>query len=72
MVRVGVEVVQHRGADLHRGVHLGAHEGLGGVLIPQVHARGDDRLGHLIDQVGGVGGDLFHAVHVGAEDHLPL
>ena len=69
---VGMEVIQHRLADLHGGVHLGAHEGLGRVLKAQIHALGNDGLGHLIDEVGGVDGDLLHARHVGAEHDLPL
>ena len=72
LVRGGVEVVQHGGADLHGVVHLRAHEGLGGVLVPQVHALGDDGLGHLVDEVGGIGGDLGDAVGVHVEHHLAL
>ena len=72
VLRGGVEVLQHRLADLHGVVHLGAHEGLGGVLKAQVHALLDEGLGHLIDEVGGVGGDLGDAVGVHVEDHLAL
>ena len=68
----GVEVVQHRLADLHGVIHLGAHEGLGGVLETQIHALVDEGLGHLVNEVGGVGGDFGDAVGVHVEDHLPL
>ena len=71
-LRGGVEVVQHRLADLHGIVHFGAHEGLGGILKAQVHALVDEGLAHLIDQVGGVGGDLGDAVGVHVEHHLAL
>ena len=72
VLRVGVEVLQHSLADLHRVVHLGAHKGLGGVLKAQIHPLLNEGLGHLIDQVGGVGGDLGDAVGVHVEHHLPL
>ena len=72
VLRVGVEVLQHRLADLHRVVHLGAHEGLRGVLKAQVHPLLNEGLGHLIDQVGGIGGDLGDAGGVHVEHHLPL
>ena len=65
-------MVQHRLADLHGVVHLGAHEGLGGVLKAQVHALLDEGAGHLIDEVGGIGGDFGDAVGVHVEDHLAL
>ncbi len=38
VLRGGVEMLQHGLADLHRVVHLGAHEGLRGVLKAEVHA----------------------------------
>ena len=63
---------QHRLADLHGVGQLGAHEGLGGVLKAQVHTLVDEGLGHLINEVGGVGGDFGDAVGVHVEDHLPL
>ena len=71
-LRGGVEVLQHRLADLHGIVHLRAHEGLGGVLEPEVHTRLDQGLGHLVDQVGGIGGDLGDLIGVHVEDHLAL
>ena len=70
--RGGVEMLQHCLADVHGKVHLCAHEGLGGVLVPEVHAGGDDRLAQFVDQVRRVGGNLGDAVHVHLEDHLPL
>ena len=72
VLRRGVEGLDHRLADLHRRVHLRAHEGLGRVLIPEIHARVDGGLAQLPDQVGGVHGDLLHPLHVGVEHHLPL
>ena len=72
LLRRGVDGLDDRLADLHGGVHLGAHEGLGGVLIAQVHPRVEGGLGQLPDELGGVHGDLFYALHVGVEDHLPL
>ena len=42
VVSIGVEVIQHGGADLHGGVHLGAHKGFRGVFIPQIDSGGDD------------------------------
>ena len=65
-------MLQHGLADLYGVVHLGAHKGLRGVLVPEVHAGGDDGLGQLIDQVGGIGGDLGDAPLIHLEDHLPL
>ena len=72
MLRGGADGLDHRLADLHGGVHLGAHEGLGGVLVPQVHAGVNGGLAQLPDQGGGVHSDLGDASHVGVEHHLPL
>ena len=72
LFRRGVEVLQHRLADFHGVVHFRAHEGLGGILKAEVHAPGDHGLGHLIDEVGGVGGDFGDLVAVHVEDHLAL
>ena len=72
MVLVRVEGGHDGIADLVSGVHLGAHEGLGGVLIADVRAGGDHGLAHLVDHLSGVGGDLLDAFHVGVENNLPL
>ncbi len=72
MALVGVEVVQHRRADLHRVIHLRPHKGLRGILEPQVHPPLNDGLGHLVDQIRRVGGDLGDAAAVHMEHHLPL
>ena len=72
VLRGGVEVVQHGGADFHGVVHLGAHKGLGGVFKAQVGSTLNDGLSHFIDEVGGVGGNLGDAVAVHAEHHLAL
>ena len=71
-LRRGTDGLDHRLADLHGGVHLGAHEGLRGVLVPQIHPRVEGGLAQLPDEPGGVHGDLFYALHVGVEDHLLL
>ncbi len=71
-LRRGTDGLQHRLADFDGVVHLGAHEGLRGVLVPQIHPRVDGGLAQLPDEPGGVHGDLFYALHVGVEDHLPL
>ena len=68
----GVEVLQHSLADLHGVVHLGAHEGLGGVFEAQVRAGLNDRTAHFVNEVGGIGSDFGDALGVHVEDHLAL
>ena len=72
LIRRGVQMLQHRLADLHGIVHFGSHEGLGGILKAQVHARLDHGLGHLVDEVSRVGGNLGDAGHIRVEYHLTL
>ena len=67
-----MQMIEYGGADLDGGVHLGSHERLRRVLKAQIHAGGDDRLCHLIDQIRRVGGDLLDAVDIRAEYHLAL
>ena len=68
----GVEVVQHRRADVHGVVHLRPHKRLRGVFIAQVHTARDHRLGHLVDEVRRVGGDFGDARAVHVKHHLAL
>ena len=72
VIRVRMQMIEYGGADLDGGVHLGSHERLRRVLKAQIHAGGDDRLCHLIDQIRRVGGDLLDAVDIRAEYHLAL
>ena len=72
VLRGGVEVLQHRLTDLNSIIHFGAHKGLRGILVPEIHPLLQHGLAHLIDEVGGIGGDLGDAVGVHMEDYLPL
>ena len=72
ILRGGVEMLQNSLADFHGVVHLGAHEGLGGILIAEIHAGGNDGLRQLIDQIGGIGGNLGDTGLIHLKDHLPL
>src|SRR3954471_2771743 len=66
----GLPDVGDRVAHLDGEVELGAGEGLGGVLEPDVGVA--HVLGQLVDQLGAVDGDVDDAGPVGVEDDPPL
>ena len=72
VLRCGVEMLQDCLTDLRSVVHLRTHEGLWRVFIAQIHPLLQHGLAHLVNQVGGIRGDLGDAGHVHMEDHLPL
>ena len=72
VLRCGVEMLQDCPTDLRSVVHLRTHEGLWRVFIAQIHPLLQHGLAHLVNQVGGIRGDLGDAGHVHMEDHLPL
>jgi hypothetical protein len=65
-----LEDVQHRVADPHRELQLGAGVRLGAVLVEDLGAR--DRLLVLLAQPGALHGDVDDAVLVLTEHHLAL
>ena len=70
--RRSVEVVQHRLTDFHRVVHLGAHKRFRRVFKAQIHTRFNHGLRHLIDEVGGIGGNFCYALAVHVKHHFSL
>ena len=72
VLRGGMEMLNDGLTDLHCVVHFRTHKALRGILVAKIHAGGNDGLGKLVDQVGGIGGNFGNAVGVHLEDHLPL